>query len=248
MTFSRVGRALAPIALTTGLLALPGLAGAGAITSATAVAQFEILDADPDIAVTYEFFTADTVRDTSTSGNAIASALQTPELDIVEPLFFVRQDAQSQAEAYGTMPNGLATAAANLSNEATIVLNGTNSNGGTVTLGWEYTLEAIQTVTGMHDFASAYAYAQVVIFDDFFTLDIDQAVEALYDGVQSMTAGDDGEITLTVPAGDLNYVTVQLITEADAQFRPMSAVPVPATAALMALGLLGLRGLRRRAA
>jgi hypothetical protein len=129
-------RALAPIALTTALLALPGLASAGAMTSATAVAQFELIDADPGITVTYEFFTADTVRSTSTSGNAIASVLQTPVTDISEALFFQDQDAQSQAEAYKTGKTGLGSASANISNEATIVLDGSSSAGGIVTLGW----------------------------------------------------------------------------------------------------------------
>ncbi|ESQ08282.1 MAG: hypothetical protein N838_31015 [Thiohalocapsa sp. PB-PSB1] len=244
MTFSRVGRALAPIALATGLFALPGLASAGAVTSATAVALFELVEADPDITVTYEFFTADTVFGTSTTGNAIASVLQTPDSDIDELLFFVDQDAQSQAEAYKTVHSDLGAAEANLSNEATIVLDGTNSTtGGTVTLGWEYTLEAIQQVTGIHDFASALAYAQIVMFDNTFTLDIDESIQALYDGEQSMMAADGGEISLTVPAGGFNFVTVQLITEAEAQF-----VPVPATAGLLVLGLLGLRTIRRRAA
>jgi hypothetical protein len=241
-TASRLARAIAPIALTAGLLGLPGLASAGAMTSATATALFERVDFNPDITVTYEFFTADTVLNTSTTGNGIASVLQTPDTDIDEELVFQGQDAQSQAEAYKTRRNDLGAGAANLSNEGTIVLEDTGGAGGTVTLGWEYSLEAIQQVTGINNFASAYAFAQVVMFDDFFDLDIDESVEALYAGAQSVTAGDSGEITLTVPAGGFNFVTVQLITEAEAQF-----VPVPATAALLALGLLGLRGLRRRA-
>lgn len=235
-------RALAPIAIVAGLFALPGIAGAGAVTSATAVAQFELIAADPDIDVSYEFFTADTVSGISTTGNSTASVLQTPNTDTIEPLFFVAQDAQSQAEAYKTRRNDLGAASANLSNEGTIVLDGTNSPGGTVTLGWEYFLTAAQNVTGINGFASAFAFAQVIIFDDFFGLDLEQSVQALYDGAESETADDFGEVTLTVPAGDYNYVTVQLITEADAQF-----VPLPATAGLLALGLLGLRSIRRRA-
>jgi hypothetical protein len=40
---------LAPLALSAALFALPGLASAGAVTSATAVALFEPVDADPGI-------------------------------------------------------------------------------------------------------------------------------------------------------------------------------------------------------
>jgi len=236
-------RALASVALSAALLALPGLTQAAAITSATVTALFERVDFNPDITVRYEFDTADTVRSTSTSGNAIASALQTPETNIAEALFFQDQDAQSQAEAYKTGKGGLGSASANISNLAYVVLENSGPSDGNVTLGWEYSLEARQEVAGIHDFADAFAYAQIVMFDDFFAFDVDESVQTLYGGDQLATAADDGEVTLFVPAGDSNVLTIQLITEANAQF-----VPVPATAGLLALGLLGLRGVRRRSA
>jgi hypothetical protein len=242
MNFDNGRRALAPIALAAGLLALPGLASAGTVTSATAVALFERIDYDPNITVTYELSTADTVSTTRTSGNAVASTLQTPNTDIAEELFFQDQDAQSQAEAYKTGKTGLGSASAAISNEAYVVIENTGTSDGSVTLGWEYMLEAIQQVTGIRSFASAFAYAEIVMFDDFFSFDISESVQALYDGASSMTAEDFGEVTFDLPAGGINVLTIQLITEADAQF-----VPVPATAALLALGLLGLRGVRRRA-
>jgi len=240
--FSHARRALAPITLGAALLALPGLAGAGAVTSATAVAQIDLVDAGPDVTVTYEFFTAETISSTSASGNAVFSALQTPDTDIDELLFFEAQDAQSQAEAYTTDGWGLGSADAEISNEGAVVMTNSGSSDDFVTLGWEYFLEVVQTVTGYHDFASAYAYAEVVMFDELFDFYLNESIQALYDSDPSSTAADLGAITLRVPAQDSNTLTIQLITEADAQF-----VPAPATPALLALGLVGLRARRRGA-
>jgi hypothetical protein len=235
-------RVLAPLALSAALLALPGLASAGAVTSATAIALFERVDFDPNITVTYEFATADTVSSASTSGNAIASALQTPDTNIAEELFFQDQDVQSQAEAYKTGRTDLGSAIAAITNEAYVVMENTGTSDGSVTLGWEYMLEAIQQVTGIHSFAYAYAYAEILMFDDFFDFYLQQSVQALYDGDQLATAEDDGEVALFVPANGSNLLTIQLITEADAQF-----IPVPTTIGLLAAGLLGMRSVRRRA-
>ncbi len=234
-------RVLAPLALGAALLALPGLASAGAITSATAVAVFELVDADADIAVTYEFDTADTVSSTSISGNAIASTLQTPDTNIADALFIQGQDAQSQAEAYKTGRTDLGNARAAISNEAYVVMENTGTTAGSVTLGWEYMLEAIQQVTGIRSFASALAYAEIVMFDDAFSFDVNESLQALYGGAPSGTVDASGEVTFDLAPGETNVLTIQLITEADAQF-----IPVPATVGLLALGLLGLRSVRRR--
>jgi hypothetical protein len=243
LLFNDVRHALMPITLGATLIALPGLASAGAVTSATAVALFERLDFDPNITVTYELDTAETVSSTSTQGSAVASTLQTPDTSIDEELFFRDQDAQSQAEAYKTGKASLGSASAAISNVAYVVMENTGTSNGSVTLGWEYTLEAIQTVTGIHSFASAFAYAQIVMFDDAFLVDVDEFVQALYGTSPSTSLADDGDVTFDLAVGESNVLTIQLITEADAQF-----VPVPATAALLALGLLGLSGIRRRPA
>jgi hypothetical protein len=248
LSLSHARRMLAPLALSAALLALPGLASAGAVTSATAVALFDPVDADPGIDVTYQFNTADTVSGTRIRGNAIASALQTPNTNIAEELFFQDQDAQSQAEAYKTGKMELGSASAAISNEAYVMMENTTGTDGNVTLGWEYMLEAIQQVTGIHSFASAYAYAEILMFDDFFDFYLQQSVQALYDGDQHdgdqmAKTEDGGEVTLFVPANGSNLLTIQLITEADAQF----VVPAPATIALLAFGLIGMtQTLRRR--
>jgi hypothetical protein len=242
---SHARRVLAPLALSAALLALPGLASAGAVTSATAVALLELIEADPDIDVNYQFNTADSFSNTSTSGNAIASALQTPDTNIAEGLFFQDQDVQSQAEAYKTGKMELGSASATISNEAYVEMVNNTATDGYVTLSWEYMLEAIQEVTGSHSFASAFAYAEILLSDDSFGFYLQQSVQAQYNGDQMAKTDDSGDVRLLVPANGSNLLTISLVTEADAQF----VVPAPATIALLAFGLIGMtRMLRRRAA
>jgi hypothetical protein len=125
------------------------------------------------------------------------------------------------------------------------MMENTTGTDGNVTLGWEYMLEAIQQVTGIHSFASAYAYAEILMFDDFFDFYLQQSVQALYDGDQLATAEDDGgEVTLFVPANGSNLLTIQLITEADAQF----VSPGAGTIALLAFGLVAMGMSRARRA
>lgn len=238
--------ALAPATAGAALLALPGLAAAGAMASATAVGYFDLFAADPGITVTYEFDPADTYADTYTENNAIASGLQWPETLISENLFFQDQDSQSQAEAYPAATAGdLSYGYAALSNIGYIYIENSADQDGYVTLGWEYFLEAFQGVTGQHSDADTYAFAELVLFDDFFDLDVMSQVEVSIGGDSILTAEDWGEVDLFVPAFSSNVVTAMLNTEANAEFIT-AAVPAPSPLVLMAIGIAGLGCVRRR--
>jgi hypothetical protein len=239
-------RAATPLALTGALLALPGVAGADAITSATAQAQFSFSYGVPaGVTVEYQFDTAQTNDDTSTGGSAVASALQSPASDLTQDLAtnpFIAQDSQTTAEAYNNGRSGGSAASTYLSNEGRIVMTNTTGTAATVTVDWQYFLGVAQAVTGYHGFADAFAQAEVLLMDSNFDLFVNElvAVTVADGGDVTGALSDSGTAYLTVPANGSNTLNIQLNTQTNAEF-----VPVPATAALLSLGLVGLRVARR---
>lgn len=247
ITFEPFRRAAAPAALAGALLALPGLASAGAITSATANALFSVFGLPTGVTAEYQFAAAQTNSNTTAGGNAVASTLQTPSTDLTQNLAlnpFVEQDSQSEAMAYKNTAakDAGSDAAAFLSNEGMILFTNTTGASANVTLNWQYFLNVSQTVTGLHSFADAYARAEVLI-TDFSTLLIEDIAEVDYPGAGSLEVEDMGMALLSIPANGMSMVNVQLNTQTNAEY-----VPLPTTAALLALGLLGLRSVRRRSA
>jgi hypothetical protein len=102
-------------------------------------------------------------------------------------------------------------------------------------------LQAFSTVDG-------FAYASVLLYDDALTsqVDIDQELSASL--TQAATPFSlDQDYTYTIEDGD--YLTFAMYVNTNAGGTAVgAAVPVPATLALMALGLLGVRGFRARRA
>ncbi|WP_295879831.1 hypothetical protein [uncultured Thiohalocapsa sp.] len=248
LTFEPLRRAAAPAALAGALLALPGLASAGAITSATANALFSVFGLPTGVTAEYQFAAAQTNSSTTAGGNAVASTLQTPSADLTQNLAlnpFVEQDSQSEAMAYKNTAakDAGSDAAAFLSNEGTILFANTTGAPVDVTLNWQYFLNVSQTVTGLHSFADAYARAEVLISDFSSGLLIQDTAEVEYPGAGILKVEDMGSALLSVPAGGMSMVSVQLNTQTNAEY-----VPLPATTALLALGLFGLRSVRRRIA
>jgi hypothetical protein len=250
-------RATAPMLLAAGLIAAPAAAIAGAETSATATMLLSIEDIDnggqlgSDVTATYYFDVIPGINpnaNATSSGNAIASALSTPadtleqELgSLFEP---IDQQSQSQAEAYYYKgpPDSRSTASANVSNEGVLEIQNNTGNTYAVMIGYEVFLEAVQQVSGVFGFASAWAFSEYAITDLMGQVDLTGSVSALYDGETRQELDLSDAFTLVLGPGEINSLSIQLNTEADAVL-----VPVPATAGLLALGLLGLRSVRRRA-
>jgi hypothetical protein len=256
-------RAAVSLALAGALSVLPGHAAAGSTTSATAVVEFSIFGAPTGIDVEYRFDPANTNASESANGNAMAFAGQTPDLDVTDAAYIqsmvvngipmnpvVAQDAQSEAEAYKNGKVGLSDANASLSNTANIVLTNNTGTMQSVDLYWGYQLTVAQSVEGTNSWSDAFAKAALTLADSTFMFFIDDELSldnALGDAQSATSKG--GTIldpfaaaqTLFIAPNSSNTVSILLSTETNAEF-----VPVPATAALLALGLLGLRGVRRR--
>jgi hypothetical protein len=251
-------QATVPLLLAAGLIAVPTVATAGAETSATATMLLSIEDIDnggvldTDLTATY-YFDVDPginpVTTATTSGNAIASALGKPEDSLEQVLGYVyepiEQESQSQAEAYyykGPTPqDSRSTANASFSSEGVLEIENLTANTYRLTIGYEVFLEALQEVTGVFGFASAWAFAEYAITDMMGQVDLTGSVSALSGGTTDPALLVSDAFTLELGPNAFNSLSIQLNTEADAVL-----VPVPAPLALLAFGLTGIRVLRAR--
>jgi hypothetical protein len=252
-----------------GALLLPAAASADAITSANASALLsieEIIDVNTgddasdalgsDITAIYYFDVIpgnNPLLIATTTGNAIASAGGTPASTLQDELFSIFQPIDQQsgsvAEAYYTKqaPDNRSTAYAASSVEGVLEIENTTGDSYALTIGYEILLQVMQALTGVGVGVAdgyAYAFAEYAITDLLGQVDVAGAVDALAGGPMQDGLDLSDAFTLTLDPFGFNAISIQLNTQADAEFR----VPAPATGALLALGLIGLRTLRRRAA
>jgi hypothetical protein len=254
-----------------GALLLPAVASADAITSATGSvflsieeivetvsgneAPLDVLNGG-DISAIYYF---DDIPGTnpmlseSSSGNAVVSASSTPEDTTQDALLDVGQPAPNQAsssvaEAYSTGAAGQpSTANASSGVEGVIEFENTGTIDYDLTIGYEILLNVVQELTGVGmgiGTGYTYAFAEYSIIDDMGLVDLTGSIDLITGGLMADELDISDAFSFTLAAGSFNSLSIMVNTQADAEFR----VPTPATAALLALGLIGVRGLRRRMA
>jgi hypothetical protein len=248
-------------------LCAAGLLGLGAFSSAAdaAIASFEakatvdltLLDTVPS-GVIAEYSTL-LDRTGSSSLGALSSASSSPThlpgstAQTMAQYDGTFQQHADEGEANVSKAAGAPTGLADASSATDAYVYVENNSGGLVELAFEWAIDA-EALTGLVDpdnalSASASAFVEVLIdvtgydFDGTYFAETiqDLKLSASLDGALSAAFNDFAELTVSVPDGAYREITVLVSSGGSAD-----AVPVPATTALLALGLLGMGAARGR--
>lgn len=160
------------------------------------------------------------------------------------------QTVRVTGSAYPTL--GGSSYSADAYNFATVTAINTNSTGGTLDVVFDF-IYGLDALTSLDDFLLENVGASVTLFMDAVIGGVGQGQAIVDETIDLLTAGEDfifnqGSFTLSLSPGELNGVFVELFTEGLALSRgeETPGVPVPATLALLGIGLIGLASRKRR--
>ncbi|ESQ14653.1 MAG: PEP-CTERM sorting domain-containing protein [Thiohalocapsa sp. PB-PSB1] len=245
---------LAPLLLATDLLHNQAQA---------ALATFDVqLDADvsllsgpipPTVFVTYVAeVTSSGGTTTGSQSSFFSDPLALPDQpEPMQPGDLTTQGHSDSGEAGAD--SGSASSGANAASESlgTIVIN--NQSNTEEAFEFDYSLSGAATLslTGLNDSASGFAQAAVEILIDVTGDLVAETIIALDESLLITTATGGFDIDefdffgVTVPAGEERTINISVATSGGAFAARAAPVPAPASAALLAVGLLGVAGLRR---
>lgn len=212
--------------------------------------QFTNISADPGVVLDISVEPGDNLSNTSVTGGASADASSTP---IVGPVGNPLQEVSVSGTA-GILP-GFSISSADAFNRLSIAALNTNVGGGTVDVVFDFIYGA-DVSASLDDLVNESVFASAGIFmDTVFGGPGTQGGAIIDETLDLFTAGADllfnvGSYTLTLTPGEFNGVFVDLAVfgQAISISQPSNGVPLPASVALLALGLIAMRRRKRSAA
>lgn len=247
--------ALSVLALSAGLaLANPARAGAvSAYFDANATVNVTLLDDLPaDVIVDYEAVVAGS-NHSATGALSLASSTPVSAPDPATGMTRFDATFQShadQGEAGANGPAGVQTGLASADSQSDGYIYIENNSGDDVTLNFEWAIDALVQVGLINPAdvlsagASAFVELLIQVSDGAMIQTIAElSLTALLGGTESDSSDEFGEFAVGVPDGEFREISITLNSGGTSN---VGAVPVPATLALLVLGLVGVRAVRGR--